>query len=88
MSLNRPDKNLLEGPSASTSVRPLAVDLAAASRISTLSRRTLENYIRAKRLRARKVGRRTLILMRDLEAFLRADQPSPKPPSLSGPASQ
>ena len=33
------------------------------------------------RLRARKVGRRTLILMRDLEAFLRADQPSPKPPA-------
>jgi excisionase family DNA binding protein len=58
--------------------RSLAVDLAEASRLSTLSRRTLENYIRVKRLRARKVGRRTLILMRDLEAFLRSDQPSPK----------
>ena len=77
MSPNSSDENLLAGPSASAPLRPLAVDLAAASRISTLSRRTLENYIRAKRLRARKVGRRTLILMRDLEAFLRADQPSP-----------
>ena len=71
--------NTFEQSTESAAVRPLAVDLAAASRISTLSRRTLENYIRAKRLRARKVGRRTLILMRDLEAFLRSDQPSPKP---------
>jgi excisionase family DNA binding protein len=78
MSSNASDENLFDGHYASASVRPLAVDLAVASRISTLSRRTLENYIRAKRLRARKVGRRTLILMRDLEAFLRSDQPSPK----------
>lgn len=75
------DDNLFGGRSPSTSVRPLAVDLAAASRMSTLSRRTLENYIRLKRLRVRKIGRRTLILMRDLEGFLRADQPSPKPPN-------
>jgi hypothetical protein len=86
MNPNSTDENLSGGPSASASVRPLAVDLAAASRISTLSRRTLENYIRAKRLRARKIGRRTLILMRDLEGFLRADQPSPKPPSTSSTA--
>jgi excisionase family DNA binding protein len=79
MSPNASDETPFAGQSASASVRPLAVDLAAASRICTLSRRTLENYIRAKRLRARKVGRRTLILMRDLEAFLRSDQPSPKP---------
>ena len=78
MSPDTSDENLFEGKSATASVRPLVVDLAAASRISTLSRRTLENYIRAKRLRARKVGRRTLILMRDLEAFLRSDQPSLK----------
>jgi hypothetical protein len=78
MSPHASDENLFDGPSASASVRPLAVDLAAASRISALSRRTLENYIRTKRLRARKIGRRTLILMRDLEAFLRSDQPSPK----------
>jgi hypothetical protein len=86
MSLNISDRTPFAGPSASASVRPLAVDLAMASRISTLSRRTLENYIRAKRLRARKVGRRTLILIRDLEAFLRADQPSPTPPSGCSPA--
>jgi hypothetical protein len=83
---NVSDENLLAGNSASATVRPLAVDLAAASRISTLSRRTLENYIREKRLRARKVGRRTLILVRDLESFLRTDQPSPKPASASSAA--
>jgi len=79
MSPKSSNDNLFGGSSPSASVRPLAVDLAAASRMSTLSRRTLENYIRAKRLRVRKVGRRTLILMRDLEAFLRSDQPSPMP---------
>jgi len=55
----------------------LAVDLKTASAMCALSRRTLENYIRAKRLRSRKVGRRTIVLVRDLEAFLRNDQPSP-----------
>jgi len=61
---------------AGSLIPALAVDLNEAARISTLSRRTLEYYIRAKRLRARKHGRRTLILLRDLETFLRADQPS------------
>jgi hypothetical protein len=78
MSPNVSEKKLLGAHFAGATIPPLAVDLAAASRICMLSRRTLENYIRAKRLRARKVGRRTLILMRDLEAFLRVDQPSPK----------
>ena len=58
-------------------VAVLAVGLWQAAEISGLSRRTLENHIRMKRLRARKVGRRTLIMMRDLEKFLSHDQPSP-----------
>ena len=55
----------------------LAVSLNEASAITALSRRTLENYIRAKRLPARKIGRRTVICVRALEQFLRQDQPSP-----------
>lgn len=54
----------------------IAVDLKTACLICTLSRRTLENYIAAKLLPARKIGRRRLILVRDLETFLRRDQPS------------
>lgn len=56
----------------------LAVDLRTASAMLSVSRRTLENYIKAKRLPARKIGRRTVVLVRALENFLRSDQPSPK----------
>jgi excisionase family DNA binding protein len=55
----------------------IAVDLRAASEMLSVSRRTLENYIRAKLLPARKLGRRRLILVRDLETSVRRDQPSP-----------
>lgn len=54
----------------------LAVDMKTAAEMLSVSRRTLENYINAKRLPARKLGRRTVILVRNLEKFLRADQPS------------
>ena len=62
-------------------VPQLAVDLDTAATITSLCRRTLENHIRANRLKAVKVGRRTLVRVRDLEAFLRSDQPSPAPKS-------
>jgi hypothetical protein len=62
----------------------LAVGLSEAAKISDLSRRTLENYIRAKILPARKIGRRTLVLVRDLEQFLRKDHPSPRLESEGG----
>lgn len=42
-----------------------------------ISPRSIQNYIRVEALPARKIGRRTVILVRDLEAFLGADQPSP-----------
>jgi hypothetical protein len=58
-------------------VEILAVDLNRASAMCSLSRRTLENYVKVGRLRARKVGRRTLVLVRDLEQFLGHNQPSP-----------
>jgi hypothetical protein len=42
-----------------------------------ISLRTLQNYVWAKRFPSRKIGRRTLVLVRDLELFLCKDQPSP-----------
>jgi hypothetical protein len=59
----------------------LAVSLDEGSTMTGLSRRTLEYYIRQGKLRARKCGRRTLVLVRDLEVFLRRDQPSVSPAS-------
>jgi len=43
----------------------------------SLSSRTIQNFIAIKKIPARKVGKRTLILVHDLEEFLRKDQPSP-----------
>lgn len=60
-----------------TEVQKLAVSLPEAARICGLSRRTLENYIRIRELPARKVGRRTLVTLAALEAFLRRDHSSP-----------
>jgi excisionase family DNA binding protein len=54
----------------------LAVSKREAAAMLSISVRSIENYIAWKRLPARKVGRRTLLLVRDLEAFLRRDQPS------------
>jgi excisionase family DNA binding protein len=56
---------------------PLAVDTREAARLLSVSPRTIQNYIAAKLLPARKIGRRTVISFRALENFLRADQPSP-----------
>jgi len=54
----------------------LAVDLRTAAELCSLSRRSLENYITAKLLPSRKIGKRRLVLVRDLQDFLRRDQPS------------
>jgi excisionase family DNA binding protein len=63
--------------SIGSAVRPLAVDTQTAARMLSLSRRTIQNYIAGKVLPSRKIGRRTVILVRALEKFLRADHPSP-----------
>jgi excisionase family DNA binding protein len=55
----------------------LAVDIREAAYRISVSTRTIQNYIRAKVLPARKIGRRTVITVRALENFLRRDQPSP-----------
>ena len=57
----------------------LAVSITEAAHLSSLSTRTLRTFTATKRLRSFKIGRRRLIRVRDLETFLRADQPSPLP---------
>lgn len=55
----------------------LAVDTREAARLLSVSPRTIQNYINAKLLPARKIGRRTVIPVCVLEAFLRTDHASP-----------
>jgi excisionase family DNA binding protein len=58
----------------------LAVSVREAAAMLSVSPRTIQNYIRAKVLPGRKIGRRTVIPMRALELFLRSDHASPVPP--------
>jgi len=62
----------------------LAVGIREAAQMLSVSPRTIQNYIAAKTLPHRKIGRRTVIPVRALEAFLRADQPSPVTRTSSG----
>jgi excisionase family DNA binding protein len=55
----------------------LAVNIREAARMLSVSPRTIQNYISVKLLPARKIGRRTVISVRALEAFLRTDHASP-----------
>jgi hypothetical protein len=55
----------------------LAVGIREAGQMLSVSPRTIQNYIAVKLLPSRKIGRRTVIPVRALEAFLRTDQPSP-----------
>jgi hypothetical protein len=58
----------------------LAVGIREAATMLSISPRSIQNYVAAKLLPARKIGRRTVISVRALEAFLRSDQPSPARP--------
>jgi len=55
----------------------LAVSIREAAQMLSVSPRTIQNYIAAKLLPARKIGRRTVIPVRALEVFLRTDHASP-----------
>jgi excisionase family DNA binding protein len=55
----------------------IAVNTQEAARMLSVSPRTIQNYIAAKILPVRKIGRRTVIPVRSLEAFLRRDHASP-----------
>ena len=58
-------------------IESLAVGIQRAAQMLDVSPRTIENYLRAKILPARKIGRRTVIPVSALKAFLRRDQTSP-----------
>lgn len=55
---------------------PLAVSKREAAAMLGISIRSVENYLAMKRLVARKIGRRTVLLVSSLHSFLRSDQPS------------
>jgi excisionase family DNA binding protein len=57
----------------------LAYSLTGAAAVSDISRESLYLYVRAGKLPARKIGRRYLILARDLKRFLSAPRPSIAP---------
>lgn len=59
-------------------VTKIAVSTREAARMLSVSPRTIQNYVAAKMLPSRKIGRRTVIPVKALEAFIRHDQPSPK----------
>ena len=72
-------------PRMEQNIERLAVDIREAGRLLSVSPRTIQNYIAAKLLPARKIGRRTVIPVRALEAFLRTDHASPtKQPCIEG----
>lgn|GEM_PF-371014 len=54
----------------------LAVSIREAALLLGISPRSVQKYLSAKVLPARKIGRRTVIPISDLEAFIRKDQSS------------
>lgn len=62
------------------SVHPkLALSLGEAAAAIGICRRTLENFVAVGKLASRKIGRRRVIRVGDLQKFLRSDHRSPKP---------
>jgi excisionase family DNA binding protein len=55
----------------------LAVSVREAAAMLSVSPRTIQNYIHAKILPTRKIGRRTVIPLHALKLFLRSDHSSP-----------
>lgn len=55
----------------------LAVGIKEAAQMIGVCSKTIHNLINAKELPSRKIGRRRVVRMRDLEAFLRADHDIP-----------
>jgi len=55
---------------SSVSITPAALKPKEAARYLSLSERAIYNLIERKELKARKVGRSTILRVRDLDAFL------------------
>jgi excisionase family DNA binding protein len=59
------------------SSRKLGLSIREAALMLGVSCRTVERFVAARLLPRRKLGRRTVILVSELELFLRKDQPAP-----------
>jgi hypothetical protein len=72
--MNRPAANstltAAADPQVDPDIKPITVTVAKAQKISGLGRTTIWNLIKAGRLERRRIGRRTLIVYRSLEALL------------------
>lgn len=53
-----------------TTLEPIAISIHDAERVSGISRRTLYDLMRDGAIQSRKVGRRRLVLVRSLRAYL------------------
>ena len=60
----------------SKTLSPILVSVKQAADLLNVCPRTVQNLVVAKRLRARKIGRRTLLSYRELLAFARCDHPT------------
>ena len=58
-------------------MEPLAVDLREASRLTSLSVRTLRRYAQTGRLPVVRVGRRILVPLESLRTLVRSDSQQP-----------
>jgi excisionase family DNA binding protein len=58
-------------------IKQIAVSIREAAAMLSISTRSVQKYITAKTIPARKIGRRTVISVRALEDFMRKDQSSP-----------
>lgn len=58
---------------------PLAVDVKRAAEMLSISPRSIQNYLRLRIIKGRKLGRRTVIPVSELSRLLRSDQPSASP---------
>ena len=67
-------KNILE--KEGMSVKPIAVNVETAARMTSLSPHTIRNYIKTHRLQARHMGRRLVIPVKSLEELIESDHPS------------
>ncbi len=61
-----------------TQPEKLAVGIREAAQMLSVSPRTIQNYLRAKVLSGRKIGRRTVIPVVALQRFLRSDHATPE----------
>jgi Helix-turn-helix domain len=57
--------------------KKLAVDMAAAASMISVSTRTLQQYVAAGIIPTKKIGRRRVVTVSALEEFLRNDHASP-----------